>query len=168
MHLTLPAAARILLWEETTLLSCGNALIRSQDLEGISMTGCYLCFSQTTLFFFFYDVFITLVSLGFEFIPIYMFLLIIKTEGTIKKHCKSLWCVNLKAVLNCLLCDFSSSDDSWCFWDRFRRWQSSFVLLFDCLVNSESFQYLKCCSLLKDTGKIYKWQYPCIGCRKIS
>lgn len=50
------------------------------------MAGCYLCFSQTNFFFFFNDiVFVTLVSFGFELIPIYMFLFIIKTEGTIKK-----------------------------------------------------------------------------------
>lgn len=73
-------------------MSCGNALIGSQDLEGISMAGCYLCFSHTNFFFFNDIVFVTLVSFGFEFIPIYMFLFIIKTEGTIKKNCKSLMC----------------------------------------------------------------------------
>lgn len=66
-------------------MSCGNALIGPQDLEGIRMAGCYLCFSQTNFFFFNDIVFVTLVSFGFEFIPIYMFLFIIKTEGTIKK-----------------------------------------------------------------------------------
>lgn len=55
-----------------------------------------LFFSNNLVFFvvvFFNDnVFITLVSLGFEFICIYMILLIIKTKGTIKKNCKSLMC----------------------------------------------------------------------------